>query len=402
MYEDTTYEVILQRMLGRVPDKFDKREGSVIWDTHSPAAVELQILYLELDAILKEAYGDTASREYLVMRCKERGIYPYEATKAVLRGIFTPDGLVTAGQRFNIGDMNFTFTGKKVEDEEGGYEVECEIPGAAGNQYFGAMIPIDYIDGLKTAELTEVLIPGEDEEDTEALRKRYFDSFEEKAFGGNVQDYLEKTNAIPGVGGTKVTRVWNNDLRPAEMIPSPAVKAWYEGIKPALSGEPAAWLEAVFDAAQNKKLTTGGTVLLTILNSDFGAASETLLQSVRQTIDPDEYAGEGYGAAPIGHVVRVESAASQSVAVETDITFDVGYGWDNLQSTINAVISDYLLELRREWADTPYLIVRISQIERRLLDVRGVVDIGNTRLNGASDNLILGKYEVPVFGGAGK
>ena len=91
MYENTTYEVILQRMLDRVPDKFDKREGSVIWDTHSPTAIELQILYLELDVILKEAYGDSASREFLILRCKERGIYPHEATKAVLKGVFTPD-----------------------------------------------------------------------------------------------------------------------------------------------------------------------------------------------------------------------------------------------------------------------------------------------------------------------
>ena len=33
MYEDTTYEAIRDRMLARVADKFDKREGSVIWDT---------------------------------------------------------------------------------------------------------------------------------------------------------------------------------------------------------------------------------------------------------------------------------------------------------------------------------------------------------------------------------
>ena len=90
MYEDNTYEVILQRMLDRVPDKFDKREGSIIWDTHSPTAIELQILYLELDGILKEAYGDSASRDFLILRCKERGIYPHEATKAVLKGGVCP------------------------------------------------------------------------------------------------------------------------------------------------------------------------------------------------------------------------------------------------------------------------------------------------------------------------
>lgn len=46
---DVTYNEILERMLSRVSDKFDKREGSVIFDTHSPTALELEILYVELN-----------------------------------------------------------------------------------------------------------------------------------------------------------------------------------------------------------------------------------------------------------------------------------------------------------------------------------------------------------------
>lgn len=248
--------------------------------------------------------------------------------------------------------------------------------------------------------ITEVLIPGEDEEDTEALRNRYFNSFKEKAFGGNVQDYLTKTNAIPGVGSTKVTRVWNSDIRPAEMIPSGSVIEWYESVKPTLSGEPAAWLETVFNAAKNKKLTTGGTVLLTILGADFGAASNALIQTVKQIIDPYGEDGEGYGTAPIGHVVNVKSAETKSVTVKTNITFDAGYSWSNLQNSIDSVISDYLLELRKSWADSSYLVVRISQIETRLLGIKGIIDIGGTKLNEAPENLVLGKYEIPIFGGA--
>lgn len=394
---DVTYREILERMLERVSEKFDKREGSVIFDTHSPTALELELLYVELNTLIAEAYGDSASREYLIKRCKERGITPYEATHAVLKGEFTPTNIDVTGQRFNIGSINFVVT-EKIAD--GQYQVQCETPGIVGNQQLGTMIPIEYIQGLETAELTDVLIPGEDEEDTEDLRTRYFDSFKEKAFGGNVQDYLEKTNAIPGVGSTKVTRVWNNDLRPAEMIPSAAVQAWFNTIKPTLTGEVAAWLETVYDAALNRKLTTGGTVLLTILNSDFGVASDTLIKMVQQVIDPDEYAGEGYGVAPIGHIVKVQSAKNREVTVKTNITFDVGYGWSNLQSSINEVISNYLLELRKSWADSPYLVVRISQIETRLLGIKGIVDIDSTKINGASDNLTLGKYEVPVFKGA--
>ena len=56
--------------------------------------------------------------------------------------------------------------------------------------------------------------------------------------------------------------------------------------------------------------------------------------------------------------------------------------------------------LRKTWADNPYLVVRISQIETRILSIPGVVDIGNTRINAKADNLTLGKFEVPVFGGA--
>lgn len=397
MYEGMTYDVILKRMLDRVSNKLDKREGSVIWDTHSPTAIELQILYLELDTLIKEAYGDTASRDFLILRCKERGITPRPATYAVLKGIFTPATVDVTGKRFSLETANFVVT-EKIADGE--YQVRCEEPGTGGNQFLGSIIPIDYVDGLISAELVEVLIPGEDKEDTEDLRERYFNSFGDRAFGGNVHDYLEKTNAIPGVGATKVTRVWNGDIAPADMIPSSAVTAWYEGVIGEVNPDVQFWLSSVYHAGKAKKLTTGGTVKLTILDSEFGVPTETLIQTVQTAIDPEINAGEGYGLAPIGHVVTVEGAAPVSVEVKTDITFDVGFGWANLQNSIDTAISDYLTELRQQWGDSPYLIVRISQIETRILALKGVVDVRDTELNNLTENLTLDKLQVPVFGGA--
>ena len=52
MYEDVTYENLLARMLAQVPDKLDKRPSSVIYDTLSSTAIELQILYIELELSL--------------------------------------------------------------------------------------------------------------------------------------------------------------------------------------------------------------------------------------------------------------------------------------------------------------------------------------------------------------
>ncbi|RKJ76113.1 phage tail protein [Butyricicoccus sp. 1XD8-22] len=352
MYEQVTSEAILKRMLYRVPSRFDKREGSVIWDAHSPAAIELQLLYRELDAILREAYGDTASRKFFVLRCKERGLTPCPATHAILKGVFTPAAVDVLGKRFSIETRNYVVTEQLAD---GAYLVQCEEAGRAGNQYLGRMIPVEYITGLASAELTEIRILGEDEEETEALRQRYFDSFGDSAFGGNVRDYLLKTNAIPGVG-----------------------------------------------AAKAKKLTTGGTVKLTILDSEFGVPADTLIDAVQTAIDPEINAGEGYGLAPIGHVVTVEKAEAVAVSVKTLLTFGTGFGWENLQVALEETVSNYFTELRRGWGDAPYLIVRISQIESRILAVPGVIDIQDTCLNGSPENLALTQFQVPVFGGVGE
>lgn len=396
MFEHVSYDEILNRMMSRVSSKLDKREGSVIWDAHSPAALEIMALYIELERVLKESFGDTASREFLILRCGERGITPYPASKAAARGEFTPASIDVLGKRFNIGEINFVAV-EKISD--GVYKMECEQEGSRGNHYLGQLTPIDYVSGLQTAELTELLIPGEDEEDTEDLRQRYFDSFEERAFGGNVKDYVTKTNAIAGVGQTKVTRVWNSDIRPAEMIPSAEVKAWYNGIVNTLPDGVKEWLGAVYGAAEDKKLTVGGTVLLTVLDSDFGEASEALVKKVQEEIDPEGHGGEGLGLAPIGHVVTVRSAEAVQVDIAANITFETGYSFGNLKESIENALEDYFLELRKDWGSSSATVVRISRIETRLLSIKGILDIGGTKLNGAEENLVLGELQIPVLGG---
>lgn len=349
MEEENNYETILERMLGRVSDKFDKREGSVIFDTHSPTAIEFQILYLELERLMNEAFADTASREFLLLRCKERGITPYDATSAVFKGVFYPSDVDVMGKRFNINELNFIVT-DKISD--GVYKLTCEMAGADGNQYLGALTPIEYVDGLETAELTELLIPGEDEEDTEALRKRYFDSFNVTAFGGNIRNYIEKTNAIAGVGSTKVTRAHNS----------------------------------------------GGTVLLTIIDSDFNAASDTLINTVKQLIDPAEKSGEGFGFAPIGHKVTVESADTNQINISAQLTLETNYSVDSVLPFVKSAIENYLSELRKSWGDAENLVVRVSQIETRLLSVSGVIDAENITINGERKNVILNTNQIPILG----
>jgi uncharacterized phage protein gp47/JayE len=348
MYETKTFETILQGMLSRVPNSLDKREGSIIYDALAPAAAELAQAYIQLDFILDQTFADTASREFLIKRTKERDMAPDPATSTILKGEFAPASIDVLNKRFNLGDLNYTV----IELIEAGvYKVQCETAGAVGNQALGDLIPIDYIAGLASAALTEVLVPGEDEEDTEVFRTRYFASFADQAFGGNIADYLEKTNAIAGVGSTKVTPVWNG----------------------------------------------GGTVKLTILNSAFDKASAELIADVQELIDPAPQ-GEGWGLAPVGHVVTVDTATEVTLNINTVLTFNSGYSWDTVASQARAAIEAYLLEQRQAWANQSSLIIRIAQIEARLLTITGILDVANTTINSSGSNLTLTAYQIPVLG----
>ena len=306
MYEAQTYEAILSRMLQKalsINGNLDTREGSLVWCGDAPAAVELQNLYIALDTVLNETFADTATRPYLILRAEERGLKPQPASPAVLQLSITPTTLhLPMNTRFSIGELNYYVS---ADRGSGKYEITCETAGEAGNDYTGTVIPIEYVDGLETCSISAVVIPGEDEEDTEVFRQRYMDSLNAQAFGGNRADYLEKVNAIPGVGGVKVYRVWNSDLNPAKLIPPTGTDTWISGLS-GVSEEIKAWLNAVYAAGANSKLTVGGTVKLVIINSSFKKPSETLVDQVQTAVDPLQNAGEGVGIAPIGHVVRVE------------------------------------------------------------------------------------------------
>jgi len=348
MVDFVTYEDILDRMLLNVPDTLDKREGSVIYNALAPAAAELLLCYHQLQMLEDEVFADTASLEYLTKRCAERGISPKAATPAEVQAEFTPTNIDLINRRFAIGDVVYTATELVAPGE---YKLTCETAGEAGNIPSGQLIPLEHIANLQTANITQVLIPGEDEEDEESLRQRYFDSFNSQAFGGNIADYKEKINALDGVGGVKVLPAWNG----------------------------------------------GGTVKLIIISSSYSAPSAALISSVQNAVDPAP-TGTGMGLSPIGHKVTVAGAQSTSISISATITYASGYNWSSAQADVYAAIDSYFKEIAEAWADEGKSIVRTSQIEYRLLGLRQILDIQNLKINGGSGNIQLDIDKIPIRG----
>ena len=349
MYEEQTYEAILERTLDRVPDTVDKREGSIIYDAIAPACMEIAMMYWELENVLLEGFADTASREYLEKRCAERSITPYPATNATVKGVFEPSTLeLPVGARFNLGEYNYAIT-EKVSD--GVYKLISETEGTVVNSNLGEITPIEYIEGLTRGEITEVIILGEDEESDASLLERYIESFGDQASAGNVAWYKKTVGEIQGVGGVKVLRAWNG----------------------------------------------AGTVKCQIQSSAWGVPTSELVSTVQNLIDP-QINGDGVGLAPIGHTVTIEGVTADTLAISTSLTLESGVTWDDIKSLCEAEIDKYLTSLNKTWEDNENLVVRISQIETHLLNVTGVIDVTNTKINNSASNHTVESSKVAVRG----
>lgn len=355
MFDYMTSDYIMERMLDSVSDQVDKREGSIVYDALMPCALELSNAYAAMDMVLTESFADTASGHYLIKRVAERGMLPEPATYAHVKGIFY-GAEIPIGKRYSCGSLNY-YVHDILESGKIGqhtYELVCETLGSEANTVLGQLTPIssdDIVPGLSYAEIIDIMIPGEDQENQEVLRERYFSSFTNQAFGGNVKDYKNKTKELDGIGGVKVTSTWNG----------------------------------------------GGTVKLTIITSDFKKPSEEFVRQVQEKTDPTKD-GAGQGFAPIGHIVTVEGVSEKQVNIKTTITCKTGVLFEDIKSQVIAAVDAYFHELSANWEETNNIIVRISQIETRILGVNGVEDIAGTTLNGLEKNAVLEKMEIPVGG----
>ncbi len=353
MYEHMTFEAILESMLASVSDSYDKREGSVIYNALAPAAAQLAQAYIALEATADRGFADTATGSDLDKKAAERGLTRNAATFAVRRGeFFGASGAymdITTGLRFSGGGLVFAVT-ERIGT--GIFKLTCETAGEAGNLYFGTLLPIEYVSGLGSAVLSDVLIAGENEEGDASLRARYYLNISSQAFGGNVADYKAKVNAIAGVGGVKVTPAWNG----------------------------------------------GGTVKLTVISSEYGVPSNELISLIKATIDPGENEGEGFGLAPIGHVVTVEAVSGTVIDIASDIALSSGFIWADVETYIREAIAGYLSELAESWADSAQIYVRVSWVEQAILSVSGVMDVQGTTINGEAANLALDANTIPILG----
>lgn len=163
---------------------------------------------------------------------------------------------------------------------------------------------------------------------------------------------MDWCHAIEGVGGVKVYPVWNG----------------------------------------------GGTVKVVFTDSKFDVPTKELVDKVQEILDPVPNRQKGFGLAPIGHLVTVEAAEKININLSLKVTFREDKKQEDIEDKIKKILVPYFLQLRKEWEKEKSTIVRVSKLESFILDIDGVVDVYDTKLDGFERNAILKDNEMPFLG----
>ncbi|MEY8188659.1 baseplate J/gp47 family protein [Peribacillus simplex] len=346
MYEYKTPEAIIETMLADVDDSIDKREGSVAYDLLYPAAIELSLAYVELDAVMMLGFADTTEGYWLDLRAGEFGVTRKPAAKAEGSVVLTgpADTLVPVDTLLMTDDEEpiYFLTKDEVVLTGGTATVlaEAQIGGADGNISPGRITTLAPGDlyGVVTATNSLAFNGGADEETDEELQSRLKDRIQKPATSGNANHYLQWAKEVVGVGDAKVYPLWNGP----------------------------------------------GTVKVVLLSADKKAPTQTVIDAAKTYIE---------SVRPFGATVTVEGAMEITLNISAKLTLQPGGDLFAIKAAFEEAYADYLQGLA--FTDP---VVRYSHIANLILDIPGVLDYSQLTINGGTGNAVISDGRVAVKG----
>ncbi len=349
MYETQTYEAIMQRLLDRIPDTLDKREGSFIWDALSPAAIELAQAYINLDLALAQTFAGSASDDKLDQRVAEMGVIrlPASPAKGTVEFTGVEGTVIPAGTLVMTPNGIQYLTDNTVTIDSLGKASASitAVQGGKNGNVSAEVITIlsEPISGVTSVSNPEATYGGEDEETDEALRIRYFQNIVDRAIDGNIAQYKKWASEFLGIGRVKVFPLWNGP----------------------------------------------NTVKVSILDSENQVASAGLIADFQEYLDPNSE-GLGNGVAPIGAIVTVTTATAVDINVSADIVLAEGY---TEPTGIDEALIAYFKELAYVKSNITYIGIGAA-----ILAVPSVDQVQNLVVNGGTADISLTAEQIPRLG----
>lgn len=337
-----TYEEIKQRVLSNTNIDVDKREGSFLNNMASPLSYELAKFYIEQQDLVNMAFVKNGYFNYLDAKCEEYGISRKQGTKAVGEVIFTGENgtLISNGTMLFVDDLYFVvLNDATITENQAELVVEALEVGKQYNLLANTRLTLtEPINGVNDIYVKSNFENGTDIESDEDLRERFFTTIKKTYTSGNVAHYETWTLEVEGVGSCKVYPLKNGN----------------------------------------------GTVEIVITNSDMLGASSELIESVKANIEEKR---------PIGANVSVVSATEKAINITANITLSVGYELMEVKQLFEEKLKEYLKEISFKSS-----YVSTAKLGNLLLDIDGVYDYTDFKVNNAINNVPLEDTEVPKVG----
>lgn len=365
MFEDYTYELLLEDVLNNAPDGIDTRQGSIFYDAVSGILLKIAKLYTDLDLIVELTTIATATGDALDTRASEYGISRLAATKA--KYYVTFEGVTPqVGERFYTDGQYFVL---KEDTDAGIYYLEAETAGSSGNEVYSGTpaIPVNTIDGLTAATFGIIYEDGSDDEDDESLRTRVQEKIAGPAENGNKQHYKTWCESREGVGRARIFPLWNGP----------------------------------------------NTVKAVLIDSAGKPCSQSKVTEVQNYIDPATRGyttvvdgktyvvgdGLGEGVANLGAHFTATAASSLGITITFKAELASGATKDAAEQEATEAIEEYFKELVLTTVEATDIVVRVSAIGAILSGLQNLLDYSNLQLNGGTSNIIPGEDDVPIVEG---
>lgn len=366
MFEDYTYERLLEDVLNNAPEDIDTRQGSIFYDAVSGPLLKIAKLYTDLDLVVEMVSVVTATGEALDTRAGEYGITRLAATRAKYRVTF--EGVMPQiGERFYHDGQYFVLRDGE-ENDQPIYFLEAEIAGSSGNDIYKGTpaVPVNNIEGLISATFGAIYENGNDVEGDESLRTRVQEKIAGPAENGNKQHYKTWCESIDGVGRARIFPLWNG--------PNTVKAVLIDGEGQPCSPSKVAEVQNYIDPA-----TKGYTA----------------------TVDGKTYTvgdGLGEGVANLGAHFTATGASPLKIDVSFKAELPSGVTPDAARQDAKEAIEEYFKGLVIDTAEASDIVVRVSAVGAILSGLQTILDYSDLKLNGAAVNITPGEDDVPVIG----
>lgn len=318
----------------------------LIYHSLKPSSYEFSYQSLMLDEVTKRVFAKTALQngyyDDLIERCAEMGVFQKLVTYAtgVVKVVGKPNCKFPSGALFSTSSgLTYVTQADVVLDGNGiGYVVITAS--GIGSKYNVDIdeiniIPVKY-EGILSVTNEVKIDNGYDDETYEALYARYLLKVQTPATSGNKYHYEQWALEVTGVGFAKC-------------IPAP------------------------------------GNVKVIIANSNKRAANQELIQETYDYID---------SVRPIlAGTLTIESVTEVAIDITADVEIDSSVTLGDVQTLFANSIEEY-------FSDKVYNTKKISiaKLGGLLVDIPGVIDCAELKMNDGTSNISLEDNEIAVLG----